>query len=126
MSFTGQRLIAGQQAQCFKSHAPSLQTGRQDDGASFFTMKNSRKQYDNMAMAQPRIAISNPYVPLPDSLDELAILEDKIFAEKPMPRIPETPEDESFRAFIKNQLPQHKASPALLDRIRQSIQSTKK
>lgn len=89
-------------------------------------MKMLRDQQSNHAAASPRTGVTNPTSTAPEYfMDESSELEEKIFTEKPAPRIPESPDEESFRMFLKTNLPRHKASQALLERIRSSIQHEK-
>jgi hypothetical protein len=160
MFFTGQRLIAGQQAIHFagsRSSLPASQSapsywqyvtvselagtrsalycmpgspmpvvmsgskpGSKTTAQFHLTMKNVRKQQDT-AIGQHRTGVSNLIAP-PDNFDESGQLENTIFAEKQAHRKPESPEEESFRSLLKANLPRHKASPALLLRIKNSIQ----
>lgn len=85
-----------------------------------FTMKNTSKEQGYNGLAQHRTGLSNPATPQV-SFDEFASFDEHSFAEKPTPRTPESPEEESFRSLIKTHLPRHKASPALLQRIRSSV-----
>lgn len=90
-------------------------------------MKMLRNQQSNNAAVGLRPGVTPTTVnPAPDVfMDECAELEEKIFSEKPAPRIPESPDEESFRILLKSHLPRHKASQALLERIRSSIQHEK-
>ena len=87
---------------------------------TFLTMKNSLKSTGNLA-AKQNIAVSS-YSTTPSGIephpDDQTFSEEKIFHKKPAPRLPESPEEENFRHFIKSNLPQPRASQALLQRIR--------
>jgi hypothetical protein len=92
---------------------------------SFFHMKNLRNQQGNDAAASQRNGIPNSNTPPEPFMDEFTRLEEKVFSENPSPRIPESPEEESLRLFLKTHIAHHKASPALIERIKSSILSGK-
>ena len=50
---------------------------------------------------------------------------DQVFAEKPAPRQPESPDVESLRSLLKANLSREKASPALIQRIRSRMHENK-
>lgn len=79
-------------------------------------MKNARKQLGEIAATDAQQFNPGPFVP--ESFEDLAILENAIFHEKTTPRQPEAPETESFRSWLKAHTPRHTASPALLERLR--------
>lgn len=81
-----------------------------------FTMKNARKQLGEIAAIDA--VLINPSPIVSDTPDALPLFENAIFHEKPRPRQPESPDTESFRSWLKASTPRHKASPALLERIR--------
>ena len=81
-----------------------------------FNMKNARKQQGEIA--QPDVAPVYPNNTLTDNLDSFFPVENPLFLENSMKRVPESPEIESFRSWLKMNLPTHKASPALIERIR--------
>lgn len=86
-------------------------------------MKNARKQLGEIAAADAPQFNPGPFVP--ESFEDLSILENEIFHEKPTPRLPEAPETESFRSWLKAHTPGHTASPALLERIRKITEADK-
>jgi hypothetical protein len=83
---------------------------------NFFTMKNAHKQLGEIASTDATQINPGPIVS--DNLDSLPLFENQIFHEKPLSRQPESPDTESFRSWLKTNTPRHKASPALLERIR--------
>ena len=93
---------------------------------TFLTMKNSLKSTGNLA-AKQGIAVSS-YSTNPSGIephpDDQTFAEEKIFHKKPAPRVPESPEEENFRHFIKSSLPSPRASQALLQRIRSIAQES--
>jgi hypothetical protein len=102
---------------------PGSKPGSKTMAQFHLTMKNVRKQQDS-AIGQHKTGVSSLIAP-PDHFDESGELENAIFAEKHTPRKPESPEEESFRSLLKANLPRHKAAPALLLRIQNSIQRIK-
>ena len=88
-----------------------------------FTMKNARKQLGEIAAIDATQINPGPIVT--DNADCLPLFENAIFHEKPQYRQPESPEQENFRSWLKTSLPRHKASPALIDRIRNIIEDDK-
>ncbi|MBL7827198.1 MAG: hypothetical protein JNJ57_11235 [Saprospiraceae bacterium] len=98
-------------------------TVRETLAQNYFTMKNARKQRGEMASTDATQFNPGPIVP--DSVDDLQILENEIFHSKPRPRHPESPEAESFRSWLKAHTPKHSASPALLERIRKITEDFK-
>lgn len=88
------------------------------------TMKNSLKSTGNLAAKQGIAASSYSTSPagIEPKADDQSFTEKKLFHKKPTPRLPESPEEESFRHFIQSNLPRPKASPALLQRIRSIAQ----
>jgi hypothetical protein len=87
---------------------------------TFLTMKNSLKSTGNLAAKQSIAVSSYSTTPLgiEPQADDQTFTEEKIFHKKPAPRLPESPEEENFRHFIKSNLPHPRASQALLQRIR--------
>lgn len=83
---------------------------------NLFFMKNARKQLGEIASKDATQINPGPIVS--DNPDSLPLFENPIFHEKPRPRQPESPEAESFRSWLKTSAPRHKASPALLERIK--------
>ena len=92
---------------------------------TFLTMKNSLKSTGNLAAKQSIVVSSYSTLSgIEPQADDQSFTEDKIFNKKPSPRLPETPEEENFRHFIKSNLPRPKASQALLQRIRSISQES--
>jgi len=92
---------------------------------NFLTMKNSLKSTGNLAAKQSIVVSSYSTLSgIEPQADDQSFTEDKIFNKKPSPRLPETPEEENFRHFIKSNLPRPKASQALLQRIRSISQES--
>ena len=86
---------------------------------TFLTMKNSINPTGNLAAKQGILVSSRSTMSgIEPHPDDQSFTEDKIFHKKPNLRVPETPEEENFRQFIKSNLPRPKASQALLQRIR--------
>jgi hypothetical protein len=83
----------------------------------FFTMKNPRKQQSAIAHQRAEIPVKT----ISDNIEDRALLNEKVFSTPPSPRQPESPEEESFRTLLKSNLPNHRASSELLQRIRSSI-----
>jgi len=106
------------ETKCTDSSKPGSDTMAQN----YSYMKNPRKQQGNNAVAQQRTGISYPSTQQ-DRLHEILPLEEPEFSEKPAPRMLLPLEEESFRTFIKANLPHHKASPALISRIKNSIRN---
>lgn len=82
-------------------------------------MKNLRKQQENPFDAN-HINGNIPSLPI-DSMDEQSLLDTSLFSTPPSPRLPESLEEESFRNLLKSNLPQHRASSALLQRIKEVL-----
>jgi len=85
-------------------------------------MKNSRKQNTSTAAAEdsqngvPRFVKKN----YEDS--ELPVFPEYYDPEFPAPRIMPSPDEDSYRSFVKSKLPQLKASQALRERIWAAIE----
>ncbi len=79
------------------------------------SMKNARNETGIPASDKPRV--SGP--------EDSALFEHKVFAEKPAPRKPESPDVESLRSLLKANLSREKASPALIQRIRSRMHENK-
>ncbi|MDP1813349.1 MAG: hypothetical protein Q8K92_02765 [Leadbetterella sp.] len=80
------------------------------------TMKNARKQIGEVAAKEvPQV---NPGPIVPHNLKDFPLFENQLFYEKPLSRSPESPETESLRSWLKTSSPKHKASPALVERIK--------
>ncbi len=79
-----------------------------------FTMKNARKQLGETSNDPTQI---KPGPIITDNPDAFPVIENQLFYEKPIARQPESADFESFRSWLKNNLPRHKASPALMERI---------
>ena len=84
-------------------------------------MKHERKHQGAFAN-NVNNAAATPGSAAPAQPDDIMPTTETIFSNPPAPRQPETPEEESFRRFLKTHLPRHKASPALIQRIRSHIQ----
>lgn len=85
-------------------------------------MKHERKHQGAFANNVDATGTATPGSAAPAQPDDLQPTAETIFGNPPAPRQPETPEEESFRRFLKTHLPRHKASPALIQRIRSTIQ----
>lgn len=85
-------------------------------------MKHERKHQGAFAIDVTLAELGTPGSAAPTQPEDLPINAEAVFNTLPSPRQPETPEEESFRRFLKTHLPRHKASPALLQRIRSTIQ----
>ena len=79
------------------------------------SMKNARKETGTPA--SDKLRVTGP--------EDQALFTDQIFAALPSPRQPESPDVESLRSLLKANLSREKASPALLQRIRSSMQENK-
>jgi hypothetical protein len=84
-------------------------------------MKNARKV--NGVQASDKLRPNT--APFPDTTIDNALFEHQVFAEKPAPRQPESPEVESLRSLLKANISREKASPALMERIRSKMQDSK-
>ncbi|MDX1910490.1 MAG: hypothetical protein SFV22_03340 [Saprospiraceae bacterium] len=94
------------------------------DGASAqiqVNMKNARKV--NGVPAGDKLQSNT--APFPNNPADTPIFDPQIFAEKPAPRQPESPEVESLRSLLKANMTREKASPALMERIRNKMQDPK-
>jgi hypothetical protein len=88
-----------------------------------FTMKGSRKQQGELAADyRARVADSLLIEKDPNQLDPMPITNDPVFFEPPSPRQPRSRRHETLRSLIKTHLPDHKASPDLLRKIRSIAQ----
>lgn len=79
----------------------------------------------NMKDARKQITASAPN---PDtcksaqrSVEDDLFLDNDVFAKAPAPRLPESPDEEHFRSFLKHQMPRHRASQALSQKIKSSL-----
>jgi len=82
-------------------------------------MKDARKQTTASATnSTPGTPNSRP---VNRPFEDDPAFDSAVFSTPPAPRQPESPEDESFRSFLKHQLPRHKASAALSQKIRNSL-----
>lgn len=85
------------------------------------SMKNARKE-----SGQPASDKFRPNGPLTaENPEDQATFEHKVFAEKPAPRQPESPDVELLRSLLKANLSREEASPALLQRIRSRMHEHK-
>ena len=84
-------------------------------------MKNIRKQTGITASDKARVSLPV----LTDNPQDLVLFDNQVFAEKPAPRQPESPDVESLRSLLKANISREKASPALLQRIRIRAQEHK-
>ncbi len=101
----------------YGSSIPSDRTPAQNH----VSMKNTRKETGLPASDKLR-----PQGPIStNSPEDQNLFEHQVFTEKPAPRQPETPDVESLRSLIKANMSREKASPALLQRIRSSMQEHK-
>ncbi|MFN0214012.1 MAG: hypothetical protein ACKVT2_07125 [Saprospiraceae bacterium] len=85
------------------------------------SMKNARKETG--IPASDKLRVSDPLNP--NGPQDQAIIEQQVFAEKPAPRQPESPDVESLRSLLKANISREKASPALIQRIRSRMQEDK-
>ncbi len=83
---------------------------------NLFSMKNARKQLGEIASKDATQINPGPIVS--DNPDALSLFENQVFHEKQRPRQPESPDVEPFRSWLKTNTPRHKASQALLERIK--------
>lgn len=82
-------------------------------------MKDVRKQ--TTASAPNPIPGTPALRPVNRNFEDDPALDAAIFSKTPAPRQPESPEEESFRSFLKHQLPRHKASDALSQKIQNRL-----
>jgi hypothetical protein len=97
----------------FRGSTPAERASTQN----FFTMKNPRKQQGTIAHQRAEMPVQT----ISDTVEDFALLNEKVFSTPPSPRQPESPDEESFRSLLKSNLPNHRASSELLQRIRSSI-----
>lgn len=79
-------------------------------------MKNARRLPGRIASTDATQI--NPGPRVADNPDSFPFLENPIFHELPRSRQLESPEEETFRSWLKSNTPAQKASPALLERIK--------
>lgn len=91
---------------------------------TLFTMKNARKQLGEIASTDA--SQFNPGPIVPDVFDQFPVMENEIFQRSPSPREPESPETESFRAWLKVHTPREKPSAELMERLRKITQEEEK
>lgn len=84
------------------------------------TMKSPRKQNNGNAVGTVRTGI--PFTADLGNDDALPRYPEQLPTENPSPREIPLPEEESFRAFLSSRLPKHKASQALRDKVRSTIE----
>jgi hypothetical protein len=87
---------------------------------TILTMKSPRKQNGN-AVGTVRTG-SQHTVDNNDALDALPRFPEQYLSENPSPRETHLPEEDSFRAFLSSRLPKYKATQALRERIRSSVE----
>jgi len=80
-----------------------------------FYMKIARKETG--LPASDKLQVNGPVNP--------ALYENQVFSEKPGSRQPESPQVESLRSLLKANITRKKASPALIERIRNKMQENK-
>lgn len=85
------------------------------------SMKNARKETG--IPASDKLRVNDPLTA--NGPQDQANSEQQIFAEKPAPRQPESPDVESLRSLLKANMSREKASPALIQRIRSRMQDSK-
>ena len=84
------------------------------------TMKSPRKQNNGNAVGTVRTGI--PFVADLGNDDSLPRFPEQHPSENPAPREIPLSEEESFRAFLSSRLPKPKASQALRDKVRSTIE----
>lgn len=84
------------------------------------TMKSPRKQNNGNAVGTVRTGI--PFAADLSNDDTLPRSPEQQTSENPSPRDIPMPEEESFRAFLSSRLPKHKATQALRDKVRSTIE----
>ena len=84
------------------------------------TMKSPRNQNNGNAVGTVRTGI--PFTADPVNDDALPRFPEQLATDNPSPRDIPLPEEESFRAFLSSRLPKHKASQALRDKVRSTIE----
>ena len=104
--------------------APGIGTKGSDGGSKpsdsmpaqiHFYMKIARKETG--LPASDKLQVNGPVNP--------ALYENQVFSEKPGSRQPESPQVESLRSLLKANITRKKASPALIERIRNKMQENK-
>ena len=83
-------------------------------------MKSPRKQNNGNAVGTVRTGI--PFAADLGNDDALPRYPEQFPSESPSPRDIPMPEEESFRAFLSSRLPKHKATQALRDKVRSTIE----
>jgi|GEM_PF-1583336 len=84
------------------------------------SMKSPRKQNNGNAVGTVRTGI--PFVATTGDDDALPRFTELHPTESPSPKEIPLPEEDSFRAFLSSRLPKHKATQALRDRVRSTIE----
>lgn len=84
------------------------------------TMKSPRNQNNGNAVGTVRTGI--PFAAELGNDDSLPRYPEQHASENPSPRDIPLPEEDSFRSFLSSRLPKHKASQALRDKVRSSIE----
>lgn len=84
------------------------------------TMKSPRNQNNGNAVGTVRTGI--PFTADLGNDDALPRFHEQYTAENPSPREIQLSEEESFRDFLNSRLPKHKASQALRDKVRSTIE----
>jgi hypothetical protein len=87
---------------------------------TILTMKSPRNQNGN---AVGTVRTGTPITTdLNDVQDALPRFPEQHLSESPSPREIDLPEDDSLRAFLSSRLPKHKASQALRNKVRSTIE----
>jgi hypothetical protein len=84
------------------------------------TMKSPRNQNNGNAVGTVRTGI--PFTADLCNDDAMPRFPEQQTSEDHSPRDIQLPEEESFRAFLSSRLPKHKASQALRDKVRSTIE----
>jgi hypothetical protein len=111
----GTRTVIHAAPVCTGSVTETGQYGERELTQIFCNMKDARKQ--TIASAPN----PNAHQSASRALEEDIFLHDAVFSKAPAPRIPESPEEEHFRSFLKHQLPRYKASHSLSQKIKGSL-----
>lgn len=88
------------------------------------TMKSPRKQINDNAVGTVRTGI--PFAADLGNDDVSPRFPQQQSSENPSPRDIPLPEEDSFRSFLNSRLPKHKASQALRDRVRSTIEKNER
>lgn len=88
---------------------------------TIFKMKNPRKQNNGNAVGTV-VRTGIPLIAETDNDCALPRFPEQHLSESPSPREIPLPEEESFRTFLSSRLPKHKATQALRDKVRSTIE----